>query len=307
MDYKELLSKSLCLDLETTPAGKIFKIGAVYQGKTFERQGKFNLREALTELDKFGAEITYVLGHNLLGHDLPLLETVSPNLELLKKPVIDTLYLSPLAFPENPYHRLVKDYKLVRQSINDPVADAQLAASIFADQWEAFGKLYQHSPQVIAFYRFCFENSESQAVRWDGLCEVFKCLGAEKVELEDSLRTLNEVTVAKVCKTAIRTVAKQYVWDPAECATLAYCVAWLRVAGHNSVLPPWVRHRFPRTVSILSQLRDIPCDDPTCDYCRLNHNPAGQLERYFGFSAFRPLPAAPDGSSLQEAIVRAMA
>ncbi len=136
------------------------------------------------------------------------------------------------------------------------------------------------------------------------MCEVFKCLGAEKVELEDSLRTLNEVTVAKVCKTAIRTVAKQYVWDPAECATLAYCVAWLRVAGHNSVLPPWVRHRFPSTVSILSQLRDIPCDDPTCDYCRLNHNPAGQLERYFGFSAFRPLPAAPDGSSLQEAIVR---
>ncbi|WP_020677321.1 RecQ family ATP-dependent DNA helicase [Geopsychrobacter electrodiphilus] len=304
INVNSILKKCLCLDLETTLEGKIFKIGAVYQEGTFERQGKFNLQTALAELDQFGAGATYVLGHNLLGHDLPLLETVSPNLSLLKKPVIDTLYLSPLAFPENPYHRLVKDYKLVRQSINDPVADAQLAASIFADQWEAFEELRHHSPQVIDFYRFCFENSEIKAVRWDGLSEVFKCLGAATIELEDSLRTFNEITVDKVCTTALRTVAKQYVWDPAECATLAYCVAWLRVAGHNSVLPPWVRHRFPSTVSILRQLRDIPCTDPNCDYCRLNHDPVGQLERYFGFSAFRPVPAAPDGSSLQESIVR---
>jgi len=304
IDVLNILDKCLCLDLETTHDGKIFKIGAVYQEKTFEKQGKFDLQAALSELDKFGVEASYVLGHNLLGHDLPLLETVSPKLALLKKPVIDTLYLSPLAFPENPYHRLVKDYKLVRQSINNPVADAQLAASIFADQWEAFEELRQHSPQVIDFYRFCFENSEIQAVRWDGLSEVFKCLGAKTIELEDSLKTLNEITVGKVCTTALRTVAKQYVWDPAECATLAYCVAWLRVAGHNSVLPPWVRNRFPSTISILRQLRDIPCTDPACDYCRLNHNPVGQLERYFGFSAFRPLPAAPDGSSLQESIVR---
>jgi len=304
MEVQALFSKSLCLDLETTPEGKIFKIGAVFKDQTFDRQGRFNLKEAIAELDQFGRETTYVLGHNLLGHDLPLLETLAPDLSLLKKPVIDTLYLSPLAFPENPYHRLVKDYKLVRQSINDPVADAQLAASIFSDQWGAFEELQQHSPQVLDFYRFCFENSETQAIRWDGLCEVFKGLGAQKVELEDSQRILAEATADKVCKTALRTAAKQYFWDPAECVILAYCVAWLRVAGHNSVLPPWVRHRFPSTVSILSQLRDIPCNDPGCDYCRLNHDPVKQLERYFGFPAFRPVPEAPDGSSLQEAIVR---
>lgn len=303
-EVRHIIDQCLLLDLETTPEGKIFKIGAVFQNRIFEKQARFNLKEALAELDQFGREATFVLGHNLLGHDLPLLETLAPDLALLKKPVIDTLYLSPLAFPENPYHRLVKDYKLVRQSINDPVADAQLAASIFTDQWGAFEGLRQHSPQVLDFYRFCYENLDSQAVRWDGLCEVFKGLGAHKVELEDSQRILAEATADKVCKSALRTVAKQYVWDPAECAALAYCVAWLRVSGHNSVLPPWVRHRFPSTVSILSQLRDIPCDDPGCDYCRLNHNPVGQLERYFGFSAFRPLPAAPDGSSLQESIIR---
>ena len=80
----------------------------------------------------------FVLGHNLLGHDFPVLQSAYPRLEILKKPVIDTLYLSPLAFPQNPYHRLVKDYKLVRSSVSNPVADARLAASVFRDQWESF-------------------------------------------------------------------------------------------------------------------------------------------------------------------------
>jgi len=34
----------------------------------------------------------------------------------------DTLYLSPLAFPENPYHKLIKNYKLIKNSKNNPVA-----------------------------------------------------------------------------------------------------------------------------------------------------------------------------------------
>lgn len=299
-----LTKQCLCLDLETTLEGKILKIGAVFQGHTFARQGRFNLQEALAELDQFGSAATFALGHNLLGHDLPLLETHAPQLSLLSKPVIDTLYLSPLAFPENPYHRLVKDYKLVRQSVNDPVADARLAASIFADQWEAFAQLRQQNPPVLDFYRFCFENSEGPASKWGGVCEVFKRLGASAIELEDSIKILSEVTEGKVCKPALRTVTKQYIWDPEECATLAYCVAWLRVSGHNSVLPPWVRKNFTGTVSILKQLRDIPCDDPECGYCRENHEPTRQLSRYFGFSTFRPQPETPERKSLQEVIVR---
>ena len=113
-----------------------------YSGQAFERKGRFDLQTALKELDNFASDAEYILGHNILGHDLPVLESLAPNLRLLHKPVVDTLYLSPLAFPENPYHRLVKDYKLVRDSINDPVADARLAASVFV---RPVGKL--HAPR----------------------------------------------------------------------------------------------------------------------------------------------------------------
>ena len=179
MLFADIIKQALLIDLETRPEGKILKIGAVFQDQTFEKQGRFNLKEALSELNQFSDDATYVLGHNLLGHDLPLLETLAPDLSLLKKPVIDTLYLSPLAFPENPYHRLVKDYKLVRQSVNDPVADARLAASIFGDQWEAFEQLGKQAPRVLEFYRYCFENSEGPSSKWEGLCEVFKSPGCK--------------------------------------------------------------------------------------------------------------------------------
>jgi ATP-dependent DNA helicase RecQ len=111
----DFVAKCLLIDLETTRNQSIHHIGALFDGQEFERSGCFDLTKTLAELDAFAASAEYVLGHNLLGHDLPVLSSLAPGLRLLHKPVIDTLYLSPLAFPENPYHRLVKDYKLVRK------------------------------------------------------------------------------------------------------------------------------------------------------------------------------------------------
>ncbi|MGR9117164.1 MAG: hypothetical protein ACU85E_15505, partial [Gammaproteobacteria bacterium] len=109
----------------------------------------------LAELDEFAAEADLLLGHNLLQHDLPVCRAVSPQLGVLAKPVVDTLFLSPLAFPENPYHRLVKNYKLVRDSLNDPLADARLADSLFHDQWEAMKEQHQGTG-ILSFYHYVF-------------------------------------------------------------------------------------------------------------------------------------------------------
>ena len=86
-----------------------------------------------------------------------------------------------------------------------------------------------------------------------------------------------------------------------------YICAWLSVAGGNSVLPPWVRKRFPVVANLLHQLREVPCEHPGCEYCAVNHNPRIFLNNYFGFENFRPQPALPDGGSLQEEIVRSAA
>ena len=303
MTEKDFLDKCLLLDLETD-GSKLYHIGAVYSGQTFERKGHFNLRTALKDLDTFASAAKYVLGHNLLGHDFPVLESLAPDLHLLHKPVVDTLYLSPLAFPENPYHRLVKDYKLVRDSINDPVADARLAALVLGDQWESFITLGKACGDILSFYRYCFEENSNSSLHSNGLKDVFTALSASQITENDAFGIFQKFTDGRACETAVSMVSFKYLLHPDKRPALAYCLAWLTVAGHNSVLPPWVRHRFNDVVPILRELRDVPCNDPSCSWCRNIHNPAQQLQKFFGYPAYRATPATAEGTSLQEAIVR---
>ena len=94
----------------------------------------------MAHLDNLAEGAEFVLGHNLIGFDLPILQALNPNLQLLQLPAVDTLRLNPLAFPRNPYHHLVKHYQdgaLRRGRINDPELDARLALDLFKDQLSA--------------------------------------------------------------------------------------------------------------------------------------------------------------------------
>lgn len=302
----ELLSQALFLDLETTRTGNIRHIGAVYNGQIFEEEKYPSTRKTLTELDHFAHEAAYVLGHNLLGHDFPMLKVSAPWIDLLNKPVIDTLYLSPLAFPQNPYHRLVKDYKLVKTAINSPVEDAKLAASVFADQWQSFLTVSANTPAIIDFYRFCFQDSVFNGFTGRGQACVFSYLIPPNIaEPHEALDGFIALTAGSVCHGAVRQVLPYYLADNTRRPAAAYALAWLQVAGGNSVLPPWVRHRFPEISILIKALREDPCGDSNCAYCVKNHDPVRQLTRFFGYPSFRQKPETEAGKSLQHAIVNA--
>jgi ATP-dependent DNA helicase RecQ len=302
----DFLSRALLLDLETGPNGALHKIGAVRDGATFLRQGRFDERAALADLDHFAAGAELVLGHNLLGHDLHCLRARQPALALLQRRVVDTLFLSPLAFPENPYHRLVKDYKLVRDTVADPVADCRLAAQVFREQWAEFARrALGGEAGLLAIYRFCFRGAsglESAATGGTGVSLVFAALGVDLPDVPGVLNLLRGCWEGRVCKGAAQTQALRYLSDPQLRPALAYASAWLQVAEGRSVLPPWVKHRFPATTALLHALRDLPCAAPDCPWCRTTHDPLGQLRRWFGLDQFRPEPKDSDGGSLQGAI-----
>ena len=119
----------LSLDLEVDRrTARIHAFAAVrHDGEALVR-GRIRARDlpaALRELDAFAADAEYLLGHNLIDFDVPHLRAAAPELRLLRLPRLDTLRLSPLAFPANPYHHLVKHYQdggLVRGQRNDPPA-----------------------------------------------------------------------------------------------------------------------------------------------------------------------------------------
>jgi len=300
----ELLNRSLLLDLETTRSGRVRHIGAVLNGHVFEKKERAGSAATLKKLDEVAGGADFVLGHNLLGHDFPILKSSSPWLRILQKPVIDTLYLSPIAFPQNPYHRLVKDYKLVRATINNPVEDAKLAASVFKDQWGSFRNFSEEAPELIDFYRYCFRGSVFNGFAGNGLSSVFATMSSESLDHSSkALEYFASQASGKICIHAVSRTIPDLLADDTKRPAAAYCLAWLQVAGGNSVLPPWVRYRFPVISSIIRALREVPCGDDQCEYCAENHDPDYQLKKLFGYPAFRETPATEAGQSLQRAIV----
>ena len=290
MDNAEnILTGSLLLDLETAPDGKILKVGAICGAEEGFLKGRFRQTDVVQLLDGMAGHARFVLGHNILDHDLPVLKKQFPGLLLHGLPVIDTLFLSPVAFPENPYHHLVKDYRLLSTALNDPVADARKAGLLFQDQFEVFDLLRESEAGLVRFYAWAFSGTMEP---------LFLSFGVAPFEGREAMGFFAECASNFGCTTA----ARQVKVEQREAA--AYALAWLRVAGANSILPPWVRHRFPEVVHIVRGLRERGCDDPACAYCQTNHNPQGQLKRFFGFDDFRPEPSLPEGGSLQEAIVR---
>ena len=305
-DLPKTLLPVTALDLETTRQGVIRHIGALSDsGQRFEhkRGNKKEIQAALSRLDTFCKDSAFILGHNLIGHDFPVLRSINPELTILKKNIIDTLFLSPLAFPRNPYHRLVKDYKLVRDAINNPVSDARLALNIFQEQYQAFMEQAEQEPDLIRFYHFCFSTARVVSGEKDceGLAAVFRTLIEHPLESRPEVtKTLLKLCHGSACPAQVSRIAIDCLPKADLRVILPYCVAWLKVSGSNSVIPPWARHRFPQIPGLLKQLRDEHCGKQDCEYCSENHDPVKQLQRYFNFSDFR---LTNDGRSLQRDIV----
>lgn len=163
----DVLSRAVSIDLEVDPdKARIFALAAVAQDPDAPKVvAKHNIAAALTELDAFCQSFDYVIGHNILRHDLPHLAAASPRFVALAEAPIDTLWLNPLAFPRNPYHHLVKHYqdgRLQAGHVNEPEFDARLVFEVLENQIGAFAELNRKSPDALTAYHFlCCRSPQS--------------------------------------------------------------------------------------------------------------------------------------------------
>lgn len=318
-ELSALQNNFLILDLEIVPAtpsapAKIIKLGALRPdtGVDLELNIRNNTDAALRRLDEMATGAQFILGHNIIDHDIPLLESADPELRLLKLPVVDTLRLSPLAFPQNPYHRLVKDYKLIRDSLNSPLSDCHSTRALFVDQQMAFAHLAANNRNELLCYQSLLAAGNGVDDGNAGLAELFLTISGQSaiderrlVELLPSLLSEQDASLnrdLKVCRTRLQKLIELDITNRKLKWPLAYMLAWLRVSGGNSVLAPWVNHQFPATGRLIAELRDIPCGSDVCQYCCTTHDPRHELKRYFGFDDFRH---EEDGNSAQHAITLA--
>ena len=294
------LSRCVSIDLEvSTQTGRIHAFAGERpdsgRSVVFPQQSR-NLDQALADLDDLADGASFLLGHNLIKFDLPHLQAASPGMRLLQMPVVDTLWLNPLAFPRNPYHHLVKHYQdgqLKRDRRNDPKLDAQLALKVFRDQQEQLLETPSHL--LVAWHWLTTADGSP------GFGLFFETLRGsprpDYTEARDAIRTSLKNAACELQVHRSIANAAEHGW------ALAYALAWLSVSGGNSVMPPWVRHQFPEAGQLVRRLRDEACADPGCSWCQDRHNASRELKRFFGFDGFRPEPADDDGRSLQQVIV----
>ena len=119
---------------------KIHDIGALrYDGAIYHGCKK-------DELENFLHDVDYLCGHNIINHDAKYLFGNDP----CKWVLVDTLYISPLLFPERPYHRLLKDDKLINEQMNNPVNDCEKARDLLMDEIARWNELSERKRRIIS-------------------------------------------------------------------------------------------------------------------------------------------------------------
>lgn len=217
---------------------------------------------AAHEFHSFIAGAEYLCGHNIINHDAKYIEITGT------AKLIDTLYISPLLFPNKPYHKLLKDDKLRTDELNNPLNDAVKAKELFYDEVNAFLSL---DGEMKLIYYMLLKNDPYFSGFFDYLD--FSADGDPETAVQ--LRFAGEI-----CGNV--TLSDIMVRYPAE---LAYCLALISATEEYSLIPRWVQINYPNVDMIMRTLRSTSCHK--CEYCKSRLNPVSYLGKYFGYPGFR--------------------
>lgn len=237
------------------------------------------------EFYNFIKDVKFFVGHNVINHDFTYFNNYHQLKKFKSKDMIDTLFLSTLLFPEDPYHKLVKDYKLYTEELNNPLNDSIIVRSLFGDILEAFNNLNDNMKKI--YYSLLSD--------MDGFSAFFKFLNYKERFLNVNKIITTEFHL-NICENAkLSSYMKKY---PVE---LSYALAIVSTKKNSSLLPPWILKSYPKVEDILWDLRNVSCEQ--CEYCENNLSPQKALNKYFDYDSFRKF----EGVSLQEeAVVRSI-
>ena len=265
-----------------------YKVG-VYSPDTGNSQewyiDKKSEAKVMELVDKICSHKDIILGHNIIDHDLALLQKFYPHLNLLNKPVIDTLLLSPLAFPKWPYHKLIKDYKLVSYSRNKPADDARLSWSLFEDEVSNLSNRDKVPDLIFSAYANWFIAADTKG----GFQRFYEALADDRnfrVDVSEELMpVLSQLLKDRACSTNFERAFTDNAKNP---LAKAFSLSWIYGADEFSILSRWVRLQYSDVEVILNELRDEDCGSHDCVYCRSTFDLNSHLKNFFDFDHLRP-------------------
>jgi len=266
------------IDTEIEPESRrILDIGSV------RSDGHIFHKSSLTEFTHFLKGAQFISGHNILNHDLKYIRSAVADAGIDEANAIDTLFLSPLLFPEKPYHPLNKDYKLQFDESNSPLNDAIITKELLYEEIAAFKRTDEILKQI--FYLLLKDTK--------GFCAFFQLIEYSSTDINPE-RLIAEKFASKICTQAN---LSKLIAGPIE---LAYALSLINANDRYSITPPWVLKNYPAIENVIFQLRNKPCVSG-CNYCSRVLDIHSGLKRFFGFPAYRTYAGEP----LQEKAVKA--
>lgn len=259
------------IDLEVNPqTRKVLDFGAT------DANGESVHTAQQIDFENFIADCDFICGHNICHHDSNYFSRPKDSY------LIDTLYLSPLIFPEKPYHRLLKDDKIITDELSNPLNDAIKAKELFYDEVNTFVTLDEKYRQILV--NLLFDKPE-----FNGF---FEYLGVKPDG--ETVSLIQDFFYTKICENSPLDLLVKNNPVP-----LAYALAIITTEDKTSIIPHWVHHQFPVVENVMRLLRNTPCHG--CEYCDQLLNPKIHLKNFFGFDNFRTY----EGEPLQENAVNA--
>ena len=248
---------------------KIHDIGAVRSdGAVYHHASRQGLLDFIR-----GTE--YICGHNIIHHDAKYLFGDEQH----RWQLVDTLYMSPLLFPERPYHRLLKDDKLMSDHVNNPVNDCEKARDLLFDEAERWHSLTERKRRI-------FASLLRGKPEFDGFLDFVDA----EWQNGGLAALIQEEYEGKVCSHApFDTLISLSTCE------LAYALALIDTTDYRSVTPGWVLRNYPEVEYVMKLLRQTPCREG-CPYCNTQLDLHYNLETFFGYKQFRTF----EGENLQE-------
>lgn len=223
----------------------------------------------------------FVVWHNIINHDLVYLSKEKRvDIKFFEKPVIDTLWLSALLFIKKPYHWLVKDYKLRKLALNDPVKDSLECKKLFDDEVWYFTKLFDPVTKNIMY------NLLKNRIEFKGFFEYIKATNqTDIVDRDDKIlnEKIKELLDWYICEDI--DFPQYFKHSPIE---LAYVIRYLEIKKDktdSSVLPWWIIKNIPKVNDMLKNIKKPKCG--SCIYCIREGSIETKLKQYFWFDKFR--------------------
>lgn len=274
------MAKIAFIDLEIDGKGRILDIGGVKNGLSFHSA-------RIPEFAGFVSDCDCLCGHNIIGHDIKYLKPFLRKEYIL----IDTLYLSPLLFPRKPYHKLLKDDKILSEELNNPLNDSLKAQSLYDDEVMAFKALDKDFQQL--YYDLLNED-----IHFSGFFKSIEYVPSRKPFFfrKSTADIFRELFKGKICE---HSNVESFVRDhKVECA---YAAALISTDDRDSITPAWILHNYPSVENVIRGLRAVNCGDDRCQYCSQKLNAEYSLKKWFGYDRFRTF----GGEPLQENAAKA--